>query len=151
MAKKLLKVKIKRTRTSGGTHYQYPAQYVAERFIVLVYETQITDKFDAVVARGDADEYVIGLVEDTFAAQFLSSPDIVEISRAEAEAFIGADLNKYTEKVNDEGKVISLLIKVAVKKETLTADELKALDPNDPAAGMSRSQTLREVMDRYAV
>jgi len=144
--KKVLKVKIKRDQSGGATHYEYPPQYNPKKFQVITYETQLTDKMDVVIGRGNKDEYVLGFVEDVDVAGFLASPDIVEVNRAEADEFIGPDLDKATEKITDQNAVLIALAKVA-KKEELSDEDKEVIDSSNKKPGINRSKSLREVLD----
>ena len=142
---KLLKVKIKRTQNAGSTHYEYPPEYNPKKFQVLCYETQLEGKYDAVVGRGNTDEYVIGFVPDGEETVFLYSPDITEINKSEVDAFLGADLDKKVQKITDQDAVLSVLAKSA-KKEVLTEADLKVLDPKDATAGITESKSYNDVL-----
>lgn len=142
---KLLKVKIKRNQTEAKTSYVYPSAYDAKKFNVLVYETQLTGGYDKVKNKGNKEEIVIGMVKDEDAATFLASPDIVEITRAEADAFLGEDLHKKVEKITDQNAVLSVLSKIA-RKETLSEKDLKTIDPTDPTPGITQSRSLNDAL-----
>lgn len=147
---KILKVKIKRTQDSSGTHYTYPAFYVAEKFKVIIYETLLEGKYDDVVNRGNDYEFVIGIVDEKDLAFFLQSSDIIEIDRIEAEQFIGNDLDKSETIITDSKKVLIVLSKVAID-QVLTNDDKKVLDPNDVTTGVNKTKTLSEALDEYGV
>ena len=147
--KKLLKVKIKRDRSGGKTSYTYPKEYDAQKFDVLVYESQLSEKLQLVLDRDGNDnyEYVLGFVEEKFVPSFLVSKDIVELDKDEAELFIGdTDLNKYSTKVTDQNKVLELLSKQALGG-ILSDEDRKVLDVNHPTPGINRSKSLKEVLD----
>lgn len=148
--KKLLKVKLKRFQDSAGTHYEYPKEYDPRKFHIVIYETQLTDKYKHVVGRGNDHEYLLGFVEDSDFPIFIQSKDISLITRKEAEEFIGIDMDKYVEKITDNEKIIKILIKSA-KSILLTEDELNAIDSSHPEKGINRSKTLREVLDEYGL
>ena len=145
---KILKVKIKRTQGGGKTSYTYPPQYNSQKFNVLVYESQLTGGYDKVVGAGNKQEIVIGMVQDADAAGFLASNDIVEITKQEADVFLGEDLDKTTEKITDQNAVLSVLAKVA-RKETLSADDLKVIDPKDSKAGITQSRSLNDALKEH--
>lgn len=63
--------------------------------------------------------------------------DIVEIKKAEAGAISEAKEPR-TETITDEAKVRRLQIKAQLKQK-FAPSELKALDPNDPTPGFSKS------------
>jgi len=145
---KLLKVKIKRNQTDAKTSYVYPSAYDAKKFNVLVYESQLTDGYDKVRGKGNKEEIVIGMVKDEDAASFLASSDITEITKSEADVFLGVDLDKKVEKITDQNAVLSVLSKVA-RKETLTEKDLKTIDPSDTTPGITQSKSLNEVLKEH--
>ncbi len=148
--KKILKVKIKRTVGGGKTSYTYPPEYKAERFDVLVYETQLTGKHQEVVNRGNDHEYVIGLVDEVDAPAFLKSPDIKEINRQQAEQFFGEDFDKSSMKITDQAKVLLILAKSA-RGESLTQEDKDSLNPDHPSNGILKSRTYKDVLDEHGI
>ena len=145
---KILKVKIKRNQGGGKTSYTYPPQYNAQKFDVLVYESQLTDGYNKVVGKGNKEEIVIGTVQDDDAASFLVSPDITEITKAEADVFLGEDLDKKVEKITDQNEVLRVLAKVA-RKETLSMEDLDVIDPKKPTKGIGSSKSFNETLGEY--
>ena len=82
---KILKVKIKRTTTSGrGTHYDYPPEYDASKIQVLRYESMAAAGVSDLTVRDNNDELCIGLVKDSDAADFLKSDDITEMTKEDS-------------------------------------------------------------------
>jgi len=151
MAFAILRVKIRRFSNSSGTHYTYPASYDATKIRVLVYETQMQGGLEMVAARGGTDEYLLGLVDQAHASAFTVSPDIVAITRTEAESFLGStELNRYTEKIVDERALLLLMARV-LRGETLTQDERNSLDSSRSGGLIIRSSTLQSVLDGYGV
>ncbi len=148
--KKILKVRIGRSVGGGKTSYTYPPEYDPKKFQVIVYETQIEWEKAKVEARGNKDEYVVGVVEELDAPAFLISDDIVEITRAESETFIGPELNRTSEKITDPSKVLSILAKVA-RKEVLTPEEENAIDPTNSVKGINNGSTIKDALDVYGV
>jgi len=158
---KILKVKIGRQETAAKTHYQYPTVvagqyaelktapcvYDPTKISVIVYETSDAQvgKLADVQARGNDHEFLIGVVKDIDAPAFLASPDIVELTRDEAIA-LGDTWTMSKERITDQTLVTSLLAKQA-RKETLTAEEIKSLDPNDPSPGLGMTPTFAEELD----
>ena len=77
---RIVKVKAILTPNSGGgIHYNYPKEYDPEKINVLCYE-HVGDKA-AVEGRGTVDEYLIGLVSDEDAINFLKSDKIIELTK----------------------------------------------------------------------
>ena len=145
---KILKVKIKRNQSGGKTSYIYPPQYNAKKFNVLVYESLLTDGYNKVVGKGNKEEIVIGLVQDYDATSFLVSPDITEITKAEADTFLGIDLDKKIDKITDQDEVLRVLAKAA-RKETLSVEDLDVIDPKKPTKGIGSSKSFNEVLGEY--
>lgn len=146
--KKILKVKIKRDQDSFSTRYTYPVSYNPQKIQVLAYETQISDKEAGVKARGNKDEYMLGFVDEADVPSFLVSPDIVEVNRAEAETFLGADLDKTILKIIDSNSVIAVLSKHA-RGEALSQEDKDVIDPKKPGAKIMESRSFRKVLDEY--
>lgn len=149
MGTKVLKVKIGRNKTAAKTSYSYPKEYDPKKFQVLCYESMVTHKLADVVGRDatpGGHEYVLGFVKDEDVAGFLVSPDIVEVNRTETEEFLGADLEKSTEKITDTNAVMLVLAKVA-RNEILTEEDKKTIDSSDATAGVSKSRTLKDALD----
>ena len=148
--KKVLKVKITRTQSGGGTHYDYPAEYDPKKFQVITYESILTDKINDIVSRGNDHEYVIGLVEDIDAQAFLVNPDIVELNRTQSEAFLSPDLDKSVLKIDDINSVLGILAK-SVKGEILTNQEKDLIDDTKQSSLIKKSKTFKEVLDTNGI
>jgi len=151
---KILKIKIKRTQTAGGTHYDYPPEYDSQKIQVLTYETSNPDNIQAVVDRGNKDEYLIGIVKDADAPQFLASVDVEEIDY-DAALNLGNRWTKRALKIMDPEKVALICQKIADKANVnremsavLTVDELGALDADNPEPGIMKSKSFQERLDR---
>ena len=143
---KILKIKIKRTQKAGGTHYDYPPEYDSQKIQVLAYETFNPANVQAVIDRGNKDEYLIGVVRDADAPPFLVSEDIVEIDYNKAKK-MGSRWIKQIPKITDPQKVVKICQKV-VNSQPLTADELNALDVENPESGIIKSRTFQEFLDK---
>lgn len=141
---KILKVKIKRTQTEKGTHYDYPDEYDASKILVLCYESHLKENYDAVVARGNKDEFLIGAVQDEDAPAFVKSPDIVEITQTEAEQ-LGGQWTRQVEKIIDQGRVIAVCKKI-LAGTPLTQEDKDAIDPDKPAFGINRTKPFAETL-----
>ena len=142
---KILKVKIKRTQTASGTHYEYPKEYIASKINVLCYETMSPTGDTDVKNRGNTDEFCIGVVQDKDAAGFLKSADIVEVDKATAKT-LGVRWTVQVEKINNQDEVIRIAKKI-VANQALTVDEKKALDPEDTTSGIVKSKHIADVID----
>lgn len=143
---KILKIKAKRTQTARSTHYDYPPEYDAQKIQVLAYETFNPSNIQAVIDRGNKDEYLIGVVRDEDAPAFLVSEDIVEIDYNTAKE-MGSRWIKQIPKITDPQKVAKICQKV-VNSQILDADELNALDIENPESGIIKSRTFQEFLDR---
>ena len=145
---KILKVKVVREVISGGgTHYVYPPEYEAEKIKVLCYES-IGDR-DGVAARGDKDEYLIGVVEDADVAQFTASKDIVEVTKSEA-VVLGDVWKPRRNKLLNQQVVMEILSKHA-RGIVLTQEEKDMIDPDNPAEGLNKSPTFEERLTRLGL
>lgn len=140
---KILKVRARRTKAGGATHYSYPPEYDPKKIKVLCYESG-GDKA-GIIARGSTDEYLIGIVEDADAPQFLASADITEMTRTDAVKD-GSKWRPQKEKISDDGRLWSILRKV-VKKEALTQDDEDALDPDKPTPGLTKTKTFEKMLE----
>lgn len=149
MAKKILKVKVGRKAINGGTRYVYPPVYDASKIQVLVYESSLEENLQEVKNRGNNYEFLLGLVDEADAPRFLKSEDITEISRSEAEQ-LGAVWTKQQEKITDQNAVLSVLSKMA-RKETLSTDDQKVIDPNDDTPGIAKSKSFSQILDESGV
>jgi len=151
---KILKIKIKRTQTAGGTHYDYPPEYDSQKIQVLTYETSNPDNIQAVVDRGNKDEYLIGIVKDADAPQFLASADVEEIDYNTA-LNLGNRWTKRVLKITDLEGVARICQKIADKANVnkkvsavLIAGELDVLDADNPEPGIMKSKSFQERLDR---
>lgn len=142
---KILKVKIKREQTSASTHYTYPPEYDAQKIQVMVYESMMPENLQVVKDRGNKDEYLIGVVKDEDATQFLASKDIVEINYNVA-LNQGNQWTKQVLKMTDPEKVALICQKIA-NNEALTAEEKNALDADNPEPGVTKSRSFQQGLD----
>ena len=140
---KILKVKIKREQTGGGTHYVYPSEYDAEKITVLRYES--TEKEADVIARGNTDEYLIGCVSDVDASQFLASGDIVELTKIDA-IILGDTWVTKMETITNRDRVIQVLAKYT-RGEKLTQQDKDILDPNHSETGIGKTRSFTEMLN----
>jgi len=154
---KILKIKAKRTQMAGSTHYDYPPEYDSQKIQVLAYETFNPDNIQAVIDRGNKDEYLIGIVKDADAPQFLASVDVEEIDYATA-LNLGNRWTKRALKIIDPEKVARICQKIGDKANVnkkvsavLIAGELGALDADNPEPGIMKSKSFQERLDRTLV
>lgn len=142
---KILKVKIKRDQTPERTHYTYPPEYDARKIQVMVYESILPENLQIVKDRGNKDEYLLGVVKDEDAAQFLASKDIAEINYNIA-LNQGNQWTKQVLKMTDPEKIALICQKVA-NDEALTTEEKNALDSDNPEPGVMKSKSFQEALD----
>jgi hypothetical protein len=142
---KVLKVKIKREAIpGGGTHYVYPPGYDPQKIQVVAYETSNADNVASVKSRG-SHEFCIGVVKDADAPGFLASPDVTELSQAEAEAEALTWWKQEDVVVNPE-EVLRLTAKAA-RGIPLTPQEAASLDPAVPGGAIQKTPTLAKRLD----
>lgn len=143
---KILLIRAKRSQMPGGvTHYEYPPEYDAMKIQVLCYES--VGENTTVTARDSVPhphEFLIGVVSDTNAEQFLKSPDIREIHQTEANEK-GRRWRPQVDKITDQGKVMGILAKHA-RGEELSQDELDAINPEHSTPGLNKSQSFDELL-----
>ena len=123
----------------GSTEIVYPTNY----------QSQIGD-FNAghlYYDEGDT-SMLLMCIKDKDAINIVRT-DVEQITEQQAKA-ISVKNEKVTEAITDEAKVRRLELKVAMGK-TLTADDEKALDPNDPTSGFGMAQTLARRIDELKV
>ena len=100
--------------------------------------------------RGGVDEFLIGAVQDVDLAQFISSPEIVEIQRSEAETFFGEDIDLSIVKILRPDEVMEVLMKQA-RGESLSQKEKESIDPDKSTRLVARTKTLRQRLDDFGV
>jgi len=72
---------------------------------------------------------------------------VEDLTKTEAKE-LSEEYEARTEEITDEAKIRRLELKVAME-ETLTADELKAIDPDDPTPGFGKTKILADKIDDY--
>ena len=139
---KILRVKAMLTVSGVNTHYNYPPEYDAEKIKVLCYE-HVGDKA-AIVARGQTFEWLIGVVSDEDAPNFLKSDNITEMTQQQA-IVSGRKWRPQVEVITDQGRVLSILAK-SVRGETLTQEDIDGIDPENVAKGIRKSQLFDDLL-----
>jgi len=142
---KILLVKIKRDQTPARTHYTYPPEYDAQKIQVMVYESILPENLQVVKDRGNKDEYLLGVVKDEDAAQFLASKDIAEIDYNTA-LNRGNQWTKQVLKVTAPEK-IALIGQKTANNEALTVEEKNALNADNPEPGIIKSKSFQDGLD----
>jgi hypothetical protein len=142
---KILKVKLTTIQVSPThLHSTAPPEYDATKCEVIAQESQISATGRAaVIARAvdiggvmTSDDYRIITVKDVDAPAFLASSDITELTEAEANT-LGNQWFIPTTHMADPVKVMEIVEKYRTGG-TPTANELKAIDPDDAAIGINR-------------
>lgn len=142
---KILQIKAILTSTGGGVHYNYPKEYDAQKITVLCYE-HVGDK-NAIVDRGNVDEYLIGVVSDEDAVQFLKSDMITELTQINAIEK-GRRWRPQVDKIVDVTAVLLTLAKSA-RNEQLTQEELNVITPEKAVAGINKSELFDDLLVRH--
>jgi hypothetical protein len=105
------------------------------------YQTQIGDQaVDHLYYKDGAVTKLLLLIQDKDALVSLPG-SVVEILEAEAITISQAN-EQETERLTDPAKIQRLDILVRAGGHTLSADDLKALDPDDPTPGVGRNLIL---------
>ena len=150
---KLLKIKVNIDRREGSTHYTYPQPHYDMLRIVFgpIYEGGRIENLPDIWARGSKEssyEYILVGVENNLRVQdALQNPDIEEILDADC-LVLGNKWMGQEEKISDSNKVTLILAKSA-RGETLTQDEINALDPNHKELGINKTASFEETLEKY--
>lgn len=164
---KILKVKVKREKYSNRTHYVYPPEYDATKISILCLESvgeesnvrlrdgangkkfkKMNDHIKKMQQYVEGYEYMIGVVEDASAPQFLKSKDIVEITKTQANT-AGRKWRPQQVKIHSVPKVLSILAKSVRGLEPLTQKEKNAIDPDHPEKGVGKSKLFDDLLAEY--
>lgn len=157
---KLIKMKIQRIESDGKTSYRYPTPYY--NAIKVEFGPIYEGGLDAVVQsdikpRNANYEYILIGVSDVNFNDFMKSNNYTvngfvfgaeEVDKNNALLLGDKWIGERREKITDATRVIQILAKVA-RKESLTAEEEKAIDPNDPTPGIVKSKSFEESLNDY--
>lgn len=127
MARRIIKCKIRKTRTKERTTFKYPTVWRSNRVNVVAYE--------AAENLGDVSEYCVGVVEEEDLPGFLESEDIEEITIEEANT-LGRAWKPQRISVSDADVAILALRKPTGKR---SEKEKEALDPDKDEPGINRT------------
>ena len=106
------------------------------------YQREIGDYAeDHLYYKEGATDYLLLCIPDDKSGSVVRK-NVVEVTEAEAKA-ISENNEPRTEQVTDEAKVRRLELKASLG-ESLTTDELKALDPDDPTLGFGKREILSD-------
>ena len=89
--------------------------------------------------------YCIGVVKDEDLTAFISSPDIVEILKQEAET-LGAVWRPQVTKITDENKILDILDKVH-NSQGLTQLEKDVINPDNAELGINKSTAFTDMLN----
>ncbi|MBA7641222.1 hypothetical protein ES703_48898 [subsurface metagenome] len=136
---KILKVKIKKQRTVGECHFEYPNNWSSDKISVLAYE-------DHPENLGNVEEACLCVTDEETAEKLLKYPEVQEITPSEANAF-GRQWRPSGVKITDEDKVVAILKKLLSKPATkailvkhLTGQEIDSLDENKTESGVGKGR-----------
>jgi hypothetical protein len=117
---------------NGSSGYVYPTGWDDKEFIHAGY---VEDKEEGKL-------YVLACGEEADISDLLDKPYVTELTKEGAIALSEA-LQTRKEIETDPAKIKRLAIKATLGQE-FTADELKAIDPNDPEPGIGISEILAD-------
>lgn len=146
---KILKVKVKRTTVGDKIFYSYPPNYTEQDKLNIASKAHFTcyehvGDPESVSLRGGTHEYAVCVVSDADSVDLLTSPDIVELSQPEAIA-IGDIWSPQIEFVSDPIGIPAIIAKLKAS-QALTTEENNAVDPDNPAPGISKSAAYTSIL-----
>lgn len=145
---KILKAKVSINRWNGSTNYHYPWAWLSnkEKIPAILYPS---NRNDEIIENGQLYQIVYPIVPDDVATELLKDSNFSLPTRPEIESYA----NKHypiKDSITDDKKILTILAKVA-RKESLTLEDEKALDPNSPEKGINKSRSWLEVCTDYNV
>jgi len=149
---KVVKVHIRRGGV-GESQMMYPSRYSAEevdRNGIGPTSVNGTGAYSGHIGRGGTEEWCIILLDDALADEYAHDPEMEIISDTVADALMEQwrlDNDEADEVIRDPDRLDAIRAKQAVSIE-LSAEDLRALDPNDPMPGINKR--LRKVADIVA-
>lgn len=136
---KILKVKIKKRRTAGECHFEYPDGWRSDKISVLAYE-------DFPENLGNVEEVCLCVTDEETARKLLKYPAVQEVTPNEASAF-GRQWRPSGIKITDEDKVVAILKKLlsksairAILVKHLTGQEIDSLDEDKTESGVGKGK-----------
>lgn len=155
---KLIKMKIRRIRKEGATHYNYPIPHYDAMKVKFgpIYEGILKEVVESdILPRNADDEFIlIGVANEDF-GQFMKANNFEEdgfvyaaeeIDRIKALEYGNRWTRPRTERITNNDVVIKILAKVA-RKEALTKEEEDAINPDNPTPGIVKSKSFEENLD----
>jgi len=146
---KVVKVRIRRGNV-GENQMMYPTRYSAEevdRNGLGPLNVNQTGAYSGHIGRGGTEEWCIIVLEDALADEYAKDRDMEIISDTEADALMEQwriDNDEPEEVIRDPERLRAISVKQAASI-ALTAEDLRALDPDDPMPGINKR--LRKVVD----
>lgn len=150
---RLLKIKVKRVRESGATHYTYPQPHYDMLNIVFgpIYEGGMDKNLPSIWARASqdsGDEYIIVGVKNINVEKALINDDIQEITKQECLDYGSLWTGGSVPVITNMDKVVQILAKVA-RNESLTIEEKNSIDPKSSEPGINNTPTFEEDLNKY--
>lgn len=136
---KILKVKIKKQRTAGECHFEYPSDWSSNKISVLAYE-------DHPENLGVVEETCLCVTDEETAGKLLKHPAVQEVTPNEANTF-GRQWRPGRVEITNEEKVIAILKKLLSKTpirtilvKHLTGQEIDSLDEEKTESGVGKGK-----------
>ncbi len=139
---KILKVHIRRG-VEGEDLMIYPTRYRAQEVDsngLGPLNVNQSNAYSGHIARGGQDAWCIIILEDALAGKYAADPDMKIITPAAADALMEAwrvAKGESEEIVLDPDRITAIAAK-QVANISLTAEDLRALDPNDKVPGVNK-------------
>lgn len=150
---KVLKVRIRRGAV-GESQMVYPARYRAEevdRNGLGPLNVMQSGAYSGHISRGGSEAWCIIVLEDVLADEYATDPDMEIITATQADALMETwrvEKGETEEVVKDPDRINAIGVKQATGT-ALTAEDLKALDVNDPTPGVNKR--LGSLVDKLKV
>jgi len=143
--KRIVKVHIHRgDQTKGENQMEYPARYNAlevDTFGVGPLNVMGgAAAYSGGIGRGEDEEWCLIVLPDALATEYAEDPEMELITSTEADTLMEQwriDNNEPEEVTTDPDRISAIRAKQAVGI-ALSADDLRALDPNDPMRGINK-------------
>lgn len=149
---KVVKVHIRRG-VVGQNLMVYPTRYNAQevdRNGLGPLNVNKTNAYSSHIGRGGAEEWCFILLQDALADEYALDPDMEIVTPVQADTLMEqwrVEKGVPEESVLDPTRLDAILIKQHMGT-VLSAEDLKALDPDDPIPGINK--TLKKVADIVA-
>ena len=156
---KLLKMRIRRNKKEGRTHYDYPTPYYDAMKVIFgpIYEGGLNEIVQSdIVPRNANDEFILIGINNNDFNEFMKADgfekdgfkyEVKEVNRIKTLK-MGNKWTKQVEKITDQNKVLGVLAKVA-RKEKLTEEEENAIDPEKEEVGINKTASFEKSLDKF--